>query len=93
MSALLSICPVCTEFETSPDEIKKSKRLGYKFHCKKCGAEYWLNITKEPDYINFDKAEKMPQKKEKTRARFFAVLKRRLRRLISKPVLSINVVR
>ena len=55
MSASLCICPVCTEFGITPDNIKQSKTLGQKFHCRKCGSEYWLKITKNPDYENFNK--------------------------------------
>jgi predicted SprT family Zn-dependent metalloprotease len=55
MAGILDICPVCTEYETNPKRIKHSLRLGNKFVCEKCKAEFWLKVTKEPDYKYFDK--------------------------------------
>ena len=55
MSAELSICPVCTEFEQTPEPIgKTNKAQNNKYRCPKCGAEFRLQITKEPDYKNFE---------------------------------------
>jgi transposase-like protein len=55
MSAELCVCPVCTEFETTPVPIKKSPRLGNKYRCKICETEFWLKVTKEPAYKNLVK--------------------------------------
>jgi hypothetical protein len=55
MSAELSVCPVCTEFEQTPVPIGgMNKSQNNKYLCNKCGAEFWLKITKEPDYKNFE---------------------------------------
>jgi len=59
MSAELSVCPVCTEFEQTPHPIHTAnKSQNKKYRCNKCGAEFWLRVTKEPNYKNFDKQEK-----------------------------------
>ena len=55
MSALINVCPICTEYECLPNDIKRSQKLGHKFHCRKCGAEYWLKVTKEPTFENWNK--------------------------------------
>jgi transposase-like protein len=54
MTGLLDICPVCTEFETTPKRIKHSIKLGDKFVCEKCKSEFWLKVTKEPDYKDLE---------------------------------------
>jgi transposase-like protein len=55
MAGLLDICPVCTEYETTPKLLKYSVKLDNKFICKKCKAEFWLKIIKEPDFKNINK--------------------------------------
>jgi len=57
MSGSLSVCPICTEFEMTPIGVKASKSLGLKYCCKKCGAEFWLKVTKKSNCKNFDKEE------------------------------------
>ena len=55
MSAELSVCPICTEFERTPIPIGRNNRTqSHKYRCKRCGAEFWLGVTKEPDYKNFE---------------------------------------
>jgi uncharacterized protein with PIN domain len=58
MSAELSICPICTEFEHTPIPISKTnKSHNHKYRCEKCGAWFWLKVIKEPDYKNFEREE------------------------------------
>ena len=45
-NSVLTVCPVCTEYGTTPTVIKISK-TGHKYRCQKCKAEYWLKVTKE----------------------------------------------
>ena len=49
MESTLSVCPVCTEFGTTPITLKTG-RNGHKYRCPSldCGAEYWIKVTKGP---------------------------------------------
>ncbi|MDR0513388.1 MAG: hypothetical protein LBG93_09900 [Treponema sp.] len=47
MATTLVVCPICTEFGTTPETLKVSK-TGHKYRCSNCTAEYWLKVTKGP---------------------------------------------